>query len=158
MLFLRMLYGPRDQPFGLTLEEWTAKWWKRVLLSIPSWKTILQRILLARDLLYANTIPTCGSWQVRTGGSADRTVKFLWEGDFVPCETMSLLQILKIPRCLVSENPEADMISFVKSNTDDIVNKHASIDGEAIVNSGQEFRVMTPPFSFLYPPNKYIWC
>ena len=94
----------------------------------------------------------CGYWQVQQAAVLIATKIPSGKAILFPVIIISLLQILKIPRCLVSENPEADMISFVKSNTDDIVNKHASIDGKDIVIS-EDFRVMTPPFSFLYPPN-----
>lgn len=147
---ISLLFRANERPFGLTWQEWTTSWWKW-FLAIPKENSPANDITGDRCAICQN-YPDVWFLAGTIGGRAERTIK-------IPSGKAVLFPVINVttsdsenPALLHSENLEADMISFVKSNTDDIVKKHASIDGEDIEIS-DEFRVLTPPFYFFYPPN-----
>lgn len=139
-----ILFRSDDKPFGITWEEWTTKWWKW-FLSFPK----------ANNPAFDDTGEKIGRHQPdpnvwflagNIGGTTERIIK-------IPSGKAILFPIINVTISF-SENPalktDSDIISFVKSQIDDIGEKQANIDGEEL-NISQDFRVKSPPFDFSYP-------
>jgi len=140
------LYRSDEQPFGRSWEHWTTKWWQWFLTipkeNHPAYDTTGERFATSQSdpnvWFIAGTI----------SGRAERSIKI------TPGKAL-LFPVINVTTSY-SENPvlknEADMISYVKSNIDDIVKKQVSIDGDDFLIS-EDFRVQTPRFKFTYPQN-----
>jgi hypothetical protein len=143
---MSLLFSSRERPFGYSWQYWTTRWWQW-FLSIPKVNST------AIDNTYEKSSvdqsdPSVWFLATTIGGSVERTVK-------IPSGKAVLLPVINVT-ISKSEDPtlntDADMISFVKGQMDDIVKKQASIDGEDLFIS-DKFRVQSPPFNFSYPTN-----
>jgi len=142
----KMMYTLEERPFGLLWEEWTTRWWRWFLslskVSHPALDKTGENYATGQDdpqvLFLAGT----------AGGYAKRAIS----------TTCSKALLFPIINHVISyaENPDLktdeDLISFTKSQTDDIVRKKLNIDGLNFKIS-EDYRVLSPPFDFCFPEN-----
>jgi len=143
---MSLLYHSKERPFGRTWQYWTTRWWQW-FLSIPHVDSVA--IDTSRDNSFVNrSDPNVWFLASTTGGKVQRNLR-------ISSGKSLLFPIINVT-ISNAEDPtlktDTDMISFVKCHMDDIVQKQASIDGQDLLIS-KKFRVKSPPFKFVYPPN-----
>jgi hypothetical protein len=142
-----IFYNRQAKPFGITWEEWTARWWQWIL-SIPkdenpgNDKTGKN----FRDQDNSHVLFLAGTH--RLSGPAERTVT-------MSANKPVLFPVINFTTSFV-ENPnlktEFDLISHARASVDDIAKKEASIDGKKVQNL-DKYRVQSPIFSVTFPEN-----
>ena len=141
------LYNREDKPFGVTWEEWTARWWQWIL-SIPKDQNP-GNDKTGRNFREQNdphVLFLAGTH--RLSGPAERTVT-------IPSNKAVLLPVVNFTISF-AENPnlktESDLISHARSNIDDIAKKEVNIDGIKIQNL-DKYRVQSSIFTVTFPEN-----
>jgi hypothetical protein len=141
-----MRYTVGERPFGLPWEVWTTRWWKWFLTiskeNHPALDKTGENYAIGQDdphvLFLAGT----------AGGYAKRIISTIY--------SKALLFPVINHVISIAENPDLktdqDLISFTKSQTDDIVRKELNIDGLNFEIS-EDSRVLSPPFDFSFPTN-----
>ena len=143
---MSLLYRPKERPFGHTWQYWTTRWWQW-FLSIP--KVNNPAIDNTGEKSSVEQLdPNVWFLASTINGRAVRKVN-------IPSGKALLFPIINVT-ISNSEIPELkndrDLISFVKSEMDDIVNKQAKIDGDDL-SILEEYRIQSPPFNFSFPVN-----
>jgi hypothetical protein len=134
------LFPPGSRPYGVTYDQWTAKWWQ--------WADSIPK----KDNPIADTVGIdCGLnqngpvWFLTGtfGGSAERTCT-------IPAGKAILLPISNAD-CSYSEDPnlktESDLRSCAVSSENQVTSAQATLDGTNL----QWSRVQSPLFNFTFP-------
>lgn len=143
---MAQLFHPEERPFGHTWQHWTTRWWQW-FLSIPMVESPAMDTTGEKSSV-GQADPNVWFLTSTMGIRAERTVR-------IPSGKAVLFPVINVT-ISNAEDPtlitDTDMISFVKSHMNDIVEKRANIDGEDLFIS-ERFRVQSPPFNFSFPPN-----
>jgi hypothetical protein len=140
------MYTLSEWPFSRSWQEWTTRWW-RWFLTTP------REIHPAYDCSGEHSVMNQKEEKVfflagTTGGRAERAIT-------IPSGKAVLFPVINFVTSY-SENPtlktEAEMISYAKSNIDDITKKEVNMNGISMPVS-EEQRVQSPPFDFSFPTN-----
>ena len=139
------LFSRNQKPFGKTWERWTREWWQW-LLSIPKEinpanSRVYQNFVINNNVIFLAGVDS-------NTGPVERTI-------IIPSQKAILFPIINFITSYL-EDPEIrsdeDLISFTKSNIDDIRIKQARID-EININADYEHRVFSNIFDLYLPPN-----
>lgn len=138
------MYTLNERPFGYSWHEWTTRWWKWFLTipkeNHPAYDATGEKYAVGQT--DPNTIFLAGT----TGGTAKRSINIV-------ARKAILFPVINFS-ISYTENPnlktDHELISFAKSQMEDIVKKELSIDGLDLAVS-ENNRVYSPPFDFCFP-------
>ena len=137
MIDYHMMYLRTENPLGISWEEWTIRWWKWIL-STPHIRDMRWKAnLVFSEENEKNVIFLAGNF----GGRTERTVT-------IPAGTAVLVPIINFTTSFNEEpdiETEDELLRRAKSDIDDIVTKHASLNGNSI-EPLEPFRVRSDVF------------
>ena len=140
------MYTLKERPFGYPWEEWTVRWWKWFLAIPkeihPAYDETGEKYAIGQT--DPNTIFLAGT----TGGISKRSINIVaGKAVLFPVINFSVSY---------TENPnlktDEELISYARSQMEDIVKKEVNIDGVDLTIS-ENNRVNSPPFDFSFPVN-----
>jgi hypothetical protein len=124
MINNQLMYPRTENPLGIPWEEWTIRWW-RWILSTPKESDITHRpnLVFSEDD-HGNVVFLSGNF----GGRTEKKVT-------ITSERAVLIPIINFTTSF-SEEPdirsEKGLLQRAKADIDDIVTKHASLNGNSI--------------------------
>jgi hypothetical protein len=142
------VFPPDSNPYGLTYEEWTARWWQWAY-SMPE----------ADSAMADDTGKNCANNQsgpvwflVGTGGGA------VTRECTIPSDKGVLVPIINV-ECDTATDPtldtEAELRSCAKADQDTVIEKEISVDGVNVENLDR-YRFQSPIFNFTFPENNLL--
>ncbi len=140
-----MLYSRDELPLGRTWEEWTEEWWKWVL-EIPKSKNpgydVDGRLIERTPQRFSDPFFLVGTH----GGRAVRAIH-------ISTGKSILMPVINVTTSF-AEAPylgtKDELLEFVISNSNDLTNKGATINGLNITNL-EQYRVRSDFFTFTFP-------
>jgi hypothetical protein len=134
-----LLFPLSSKPFGLTIPQWTIKWW-RWLLSIPKYKNPALDIS-GTNLSESQNDPNVWFLAGTLGGATARSCK-------IPLGKAILMPVINY-RCSFADEPaintEEELTSKCKKEIDDIKDLSFQIDDTFITNL-PSYRICSPLF------------
>jgi hypothetical protein len=134
-----LLFPSDSKPYGLTISQWTIKWW-RWLLSIPKDKNPALDIS-GTNLSEGQNDPNVWFLAGTLGGAVDRTCK-------IPLGKAILMPVINY-RCSFADEPtintEEELTLKCKKEIDDIKNLSFQID-DMFVTDLSSYRICSPLF------------
>ena len=141
-----LTFGLHEQPFGKTMVQWATEWWKW-FLSIPKEAHPVYDET-GEKWAVNQSDPNVIFLVATVGGKAERSIT-------IPTKKAVLLPVINFTMSY-AEDPslkdDIDLVSRVKTNIDDIVQREVFVDDTKLVVS-EEHRVRSPPFDFTFPRN-----
>jgi hypothetical protein len=139
------VFSPESVPYGVSYEEWTAKWWQWVL-SLPSESNPVN------DKTGENGAINQSGPVWFLAGTKDGLIE---RNCIIPAEKAILFPILNHGGTLADTHnikSEKELLSFTKREMDVISNLEVIVD-DVKLNGLQRYRVQSPIFDVVLPKN-----